>query len=125
MHTQQTFNRRQFIRIAGFGAASVALFAGCAAPAAAPAAPAGGAVASGNTAAKEGGQLEMFSWWTTGGENAGLEAMYKIYKDRHPGVEIINQAVAGGSGAGGNAKAVLKRRFLSIIFLPAPSTSPL
>jgi hypothetical protein len=30
--------------------------------------------------------------------------MYDIYRQRRPGVDIINQAVAGGSGAGGNAK---------------------
>ncbi len=38
--------------------------------------------------------------------------MYAIYNQRNPGVEIVNQAVAGGSGAGGNAKAVLKNRML-------------
>jgi glucose/mannose transport system substrate-binding protein len=58
--------------------------------------------------ASKGGRLEMFSWWTTGGEEAGLKAMYAIYQRSHPGVEIVNQAVAGAAGA--NAKAVLKSR---------------
>ena len=59
-------------------------------------------------AGKPGGRLEMFSWWTTGGEEAGLKAMYAIFEKSHPGVEIVNQAVAGAAGS--NAKAVLKTR---------------
>jgi len=53
-------------------------------------------------------QLEIFSWWTAGGEADGLNAMFEIYKKKFPGVEIINATVAGGAGT--NAKAVLKTR---------------
>jgi glucose/mannose transport system substrate-binding protein len=53
-------------------------------------------------------KLEMFSWWTAGGEADGLNAMYDIYKKTYPGVEIINATVAGGAGT--NAKAVLATR---------------
>jgi glucose/mannose transport system substrate-binding protein len=53
-------------------------------------------------------KLEIFSWWTAGGEADGLNAMFAIYKKRYPGVEIINATVAGGAGT--NAKAVLKTR---------------
>jgi glucose/mannose transport system substrate-binding protein len=53
-------------------------------------------------------QLEIFSWWTAGGEADGLNAMFGIYKQRYPGVNIINATVAGGAGT--NAKAVLKTR---------------
>lgn len=53
-------------------------------------------------------KLEIFSWWTAGGEADGLNAMFEIYKQRYPGVEIINATVAGGAGT--NAKAVLKTR---------------
>ncbi len=56
------------------------------------------------------GKLEIFSWWTTGGEAAGLLKLFDIYKARHPGVKIINATVAGGAGS--NAKAVLKTRML-------------
>ena len=65
-------------------------------------APAGGA--------KPTDKLEMFSWWTAGGEADGLNAMYDIYKKAYPNVEIINAAVAGGAGT--NAKAVLANRLL-------------
>lgn len=53
-------------------------------------------------------KLEIFSWWTAGGEADGLNAMFGIYKQRFPGVDIINATVAGGAGT--NAKAVLKTR---------------
>jgi glucose/mannose transport system substrate-binding protein len=53
-------------------------------------------------------KLEIFSWWTAGGEADGLNAMFGIYKKQNPGVEIINATVAGGAGT--NAKAVLKTR---------------
>lgn len=53
-------------------------------------------------------KLEIFSWWTAGGEADGLKAMFEVYKKRFPGVEIINATVAGGAGT--DAKAVLKTR---------------
>jgi ABC-type glycerol-3-phosphate transport system substrate-binding protein len=55
-------------------------------------------------------KLEIFSWWTAGGEAEGLEAMFTVYRQKYPGVEIINATVAGGAGA--QAKAVLKTRML-------------
>jgi glucose/mannose transport system substrate-binding protein len=60
--------------------------------------------------AQAGGKLEIFSWWTTGGEAAGLLKLFEIYKTQSPGVEVINATVAGGAGQ--NAKAVLKTRML-------------
>jgi glucose/mannose transport system substrate-binding protein len=56
------------------------------------------------------GQLEIFSWWTAGGEADGLEQFFAVYRQQNEGVEIQNAAVAGGAGA--NAKAVLKNRML-------------
>lgn len=58
------------------------------------------------------GKLEIFSWWTSGGEVEALNALYEIYKKKYPKVEIINAALAGGAGAGGQMKAVLKTRML-------------
>jgi len=54
------------------------------------------------------GQVEVFSWWTGGGEAAGLEAMIKVFKAEYPNIEFINAAVAGGAGT--NARAVLATR---------------
>lgn len=65
-------------------------------------------------AAPAGGQaeskLEIFSWWTAGGEAEGLEQFFTVYKGQNAGVQIVNATVAGGAGA--NAKAVLKNRML-------------
>jgi glucose/mannose transport system substrate-binding protein len=58
--------------------------------------------------AGEAQQVEVFSWWTGGGEAAGLNAMIAIFQARFPGVEFINAAVAGGAGT--NARAVLATR---------------
>lgn len=58
--------------------------------------------------AAPGGKLEIFSWWTAGGEAEGLNAMFKVYSALYPDVEIINATVAGGAGT--NAKAVLATR---------------
>ncbi len=55
-------------------------------------------------------KLEIFSWWTAGGEAEGLQELFNIYSRLYPGVEIINATVAGGAGA--QAKAVLKTRML-------------
>ena len=54
------------------------------------------------------GPLEIFSWWTAGGEADGLNAMYKVFGELHPNIEIVNATVAGGAGS--NAKAVLATR---------------
>jgi glucose/mannose transport system substrate-binding protein len=67
------------------------------------AAPAGGYGKS--TAAS---QLEVFSWWTGGGEAHGLDALIKIWNKAHPNMKVKNSAVAGGAGT--NAKAVLAQR---------------
>ncbi|HEY7467844.1 MAG TPA: ABC transporter substrate-binding protein [Dehalococcoidia bacterium] len=57
------------------------------------------------------GKLEIFSWWTTGGEAAGLQAMYDLYpKVCSADVEIVNATVAGGAGF--NARQVLTTRML-------------
>ncbi|HEX2991594.1 MAG TPA: ABC transporter substrate-binding protein [Anaerolineales bacterium] len=57
------------------------------------------------------GQVEVFSWWTGGGEAAGLEAMIEVFAQQYPGVEFVNAAVAGGAGT--NARAVLATRLQS------------
>ena len=56
------------------------------------------------------GKLEIFSWWTAGGEAEGLNAIIEIYEESFPEVELINAAVAGGAGA--NAKPILATRMI-------------
>jgi glucose/mannose transport system substrate-binding protein len=56
------------------------------------------------------GKLEIFSWWTAGGEAEALKALFDVYHAQYPSVQIVNATVAGGAGT--NAKAVLKTRML-------------
>ena len=55
-----------------------------------------------------GNKVEVFSWWTAGGEADGLAAMIEVFKDKYPNFEFENAAVAGGAGT--NARAVLATR---------------
>jgi glucose/mannose transport system substrate-binding protein len=54
------------------------------------------------------GKLEVFSWWTSGGEAAALDALFKAYKATNPDVEVVNATVAGGGGSA--ARGVLQTR---------------
>ena len=53
-------------------------------------------------------EVEVFSWWTGGGEAAGLDAMIKVFNEKYPDITFVNAAVAGGAGT--NARAVLATR---------------
>lgn len=53
-------------------------------------------------------KLEVFSWWTSGGEAAALEALVRTYQNAYPGVAVINATVAGGGGSA--ARPVLQTR---------------
>ncbi len=53
-------------------------------------------------------QVEIFSWWTTGGEHAGLEQLFAAFSAISPDVEIIDAAVAGAAGS--NAQVALQTR---------------
>ena len=52
--------------------------------------------------------VEVFSWWTGGGEAAGLDAMIVVFGNQYPNITFENSAVAGGAGT--NARAVLATR---------------
>src|SRR5215467_3142407 len=60
------------------------------------------------TQAQNADQLEVFSYWTSGGEAAALQALFDAYKKVQPKTEIVNSVVAGGAGT--NAFAVLQTR---------------
>lgn len=62
--------------------------------------------------AKVEGELEIFSWWTSGGEVEALQAVYDIFSAKYPDVTINNAALAGGQGQGGNMKALLETRMM-------------
>jgi glucose/mannose transport system substrate-binding protein len=54
------------------------------------------------------GQLEVFSWWTSGGEAAALDELFNAFSAANPDAEIINATIAGGGGSA--ARAVLQTR---------------
>ena len=52
--------------------------------------------------------MEIFTYWTAGGEADGLAAIEEVFAQQHPGIEVINAVIAGGAGS--NANAVLATR---------------
>jgi glucose/mannose transport system substrate-binding protein len=52
--------------------------------------------------------MEVFSWWTAGGEAEGLAAMLEVFEAQYPDVQVVNATVAGGAGV--DARAVLATR---------------
>ncbi len=66
------------------------------------------ALLAATTPANAAKQLEIFTWWTGGGEAAGLAGMTDEFTKQNPDTPFINATVAGGAGV--NAKAVLVSR---------------
>ena len=116
-------NRREFLKLGAILAGGAAL-AACAPAAPAPAAPAAAtaapaaaapaATAAPKAAAPAAGnqKLEIFSWWTSGGEVEALNALLDPFKKKYPNVEVINAAITGGTMSGGDMKAVLQTRMM-------------
>ena len=57
---------------------------------------------------EEADAVEVFTWWTAGGEAEGLEAMIEVFTAEFPEYSFVNAAVAGGAGTA--ARAVLASR---------------
>ena len=57
---------------------------------------------------KASGNLEIFTWWASGGEAAGLEGMTTEFTNQNPNLTFVNASVAGAAGV--NAKGVLVSR---------------
>jgi len=95
-----TISRRNFLQATAAGGAllGTSVLAGCSAS------------KTGAVTAKD-RNLEIFSWWTSGGEVQALDALYSVYRKQYPGVKIANAAIGGASG-GTNMQAVLQSRML-------------
>ncbi|WP_042371308.1 ABC transporter substrate-binding protein [Streptacidiphilus neutrinimicus] len=94
-----SISRRAVLAAAGLTglSAGTALLSGCASSSTSVTGPSG-------TPAS----LEVFSWWTEGGEAAALASLVSEFHVHNPHIDFVNRAVAGGAGA--NAKAELARR---------------
>ena len=55
--------------------------------------------------------LEIYHWWTSGGEKAAIDALVDVFEDEYPDVAVIQSPVAGGAGY--VMKAVMKSLVLA------------
>lgn len=92
-------NARKFTAMAaGLAVASLAL-AACSS---------GDGGSSDDSSGGAGDKVEVFTWWASGSEKLGLDALVGVFDTQHPDVEFINGAVAGGAGSA--AKDLLQTR---------------
>jgi len=56
-------------------------------------------------------KLTIYHWWTAGGERQAIDALYAVYKNDNPGVEIFDSPAAGGGG--GIMRAAVKTMLMA------------
>src|SRR5207302_11154918 len=56
-------------------------------------------LAPASVSAQADNQLEVFSWWTSGGEAAALDQVFAGFAARRPAADIVNATIAGGGGS--------------------------
>jgi glucose/mannose transport system substrate-binding protein len=62
------------------------------------------------SATSTGGQAKQFliyDYWTAGGEKQAIDAVFKMFQDQHPGVQILENQVAGGGGSNMHRQAAV------------------
>ena len=57
---------------------------------------------------KASNDVEVFTWWASGSEKSGLDALVKVFDEQHPTLNFVNGSVLGGAGS--NARDVLASR---------------
>jgi glucose/mannose transport system substrate-binding protein len=50
----------------------------------------------GNTSAS--GKLDVYHWWTAGGEREAIDSAIEVFERRYPNLEVVSNAVPGGAG---------------------------
>lgn len=50
----------------------------------------------GNTSAT--GAVNVYHWWTAGGEKEAIEAALEILRSRYPNIQVLSNAIPGGAG---------------------------
>jgi glucose/mannose transport system substrate-binding protein len=43
-------------------------------------------------------ELIVYHWWTAGGEKEAIDAVFALFKEKYPNIEIIENPVSGGGG---------------------------
>jgi len=54
-------------------------------------------------------ELIIYHWWTAGGEKEAIDAVFELFREKYPNIEIIENPVAGGGGGvmRGNIKTMV------------------
>jgi glucose/mannose transport system substrate-binding protein len=60
---------------------------------------AAGAWAGGKSEREGANVLEIYHWWTSGSEQAAINALIDVYAEKYPDVTVLQSPVAGGGGA--------------------------
>jgi glucose/mannose transport system substrate-binding protein len=55
--------------------------------------------------------LEVYHWWTAGGEKEAFDALAKKFQEKYPEIEVLANPVAGGGGV--NLKMILQSLMLA------------
>jgi glucose/mannose transport system substrate-binding protein len=85
---QDKTSRRQFIKYAGaVGVAAAVVGAGI-----------GWVAKPAPTKPAEANVLEIYHWWTSGGEKAAIDALVAVFNKRYPDIAVLQSPVAGGAG---------------------------
>src|SRR5690606_15737935 len=101
LHPTEDHMRKALAAVAGLSIAALAL-AGCSSSN-------GDNGNSGNSGGSDdASQVEVFTWWASGSEKTGLDALVKVFGEQNPDTKFVNAAVAGGAGS--NAKNALASR---------------
>ncbi len=43
-------------------------------------------------------KLVIYHWWTAGGEKQAINKLFEMFKERYPGMEIVENPIVGGGG---------------------------
>ncbi|ADI32573.1 ABC transporter substrate-binding protein [Staphylothermus hellenicus] len=44
-------------------------------------------------------ELVIYHWWTAGGEREAINAVFQVFKQNYPNIQIVENPVAGGAGS--------------------------
>ncbi len=94
---------KRMVVLLGVLALVALMFTACAAPPGA-----GQTIVVTATPPPEEPKLEIFHWWTAGGEREAADAMFKVLKEAYPEIEVVENPVAGGGGV--SHRVVLQAR---------------
>ena len=111
MRLQQDHRCGTTVAPAASAAATTTVPAASTAAATTAAPPASAAATTAAPVSNAKGDLEVFSWWTSGSEHAALQKLFDTVQGANTGLKAIDAAVSGGAGT--NAKQVLATRLSS------------